>query len=99
MAITGADNELSANDGTGEWEEEQGMETIKGWVRRQITNLRSLSKQKNTWDEVSQAAPLRDFTKERETTRAGQMSAEDQQWEAETQARDRKGQDKTDYSA
>jgi hypothetical protein len=65
------------------------MNTITAWITRQLTALRSLVKRTSTRETISQVRPERDFVQERETARSGQMSAEDQGWEAETRARDR----------
>jgi hypothetical protein len=52
------------------------METITRWINR-------LLKPKQAPTTPSEPVPPRDFAQERETTRTGQMSAEDQAWETQ----------------
>jgi hypothetical protein len=57
------------------------VDAIKTWIRQLIQPKRA---------EVPSEEPAnRDFAGERETDRAGQMTAEDQTWEADTRQRDR----------
>jgi hypothetical protein len=57
------------------------VDAIKSWIRQVIQPKRT---------EVPPVKPAnRDFAGERETVRAGQMTAEDQTWEADTRQRDR----------
>jgi hypothetical protein len=57
------------------------METIKGWIAR-LTNRTSTSPTSDA------TPPTRDFDQERETNRAGQMSADDRAWETESKQRE-----------
>jgi hypothetical protein len=57
------------------------VDAIKSWIRQVIQPKRT---------EVPPVKPAnRDFAGERETDRAGQMTADDQKWEADTRQRDR----------
>ena len=57
------------------------MNTIKTWIAR-------LTHGKHPPPPVDDRSLPRDFEKERETTRAGQLNAEDQAWESDRQHRD-----------
>jgi hypothetical protein len=54
---------------------------IKAWINRLFQPKRLL--------EPPPESPSRDYAQERETTRAGALSAEDQAWQADTRQRDR----------
>ena len=57
------------------------MDKISAWIKRLTQPKRAQM--------PPEAAPSRDYAQERETTRTGQMSAEDRAWEADTRQRDR----------
>ena len=56
------------------------MDTIKTWIAR-------LTRAKHPQALVDDRSLPRDFETERETTRAGQLNAEDQAWESDRQHR------------
>ena len=57
------------------------MDAIKAWINRLMHPTRAQTPQEE--------APSRDYAQERAATRAGQLSAEDKAWEADTRQRDR----------
>ena len=57
------------------------MDAIKAWINRLMHPTRAQT--------PPEKAPSRDYAQERAATRAGQMSAEDKAWEADTRERDR----------
>ena len=57
------------------------MDTIKAWINRLMQPKRAQMPPGESQG--------RDYTQDRETTRAGQLSADDQLWEADTRQRDR----------
>jgi hypothetical protein len=56
------------------------VDTIKTWIAR-------LTQSKHPQPSVDNRQSPRDFTTERETTRAGQLNAEDQAWESDRKQR------------
>jgi hypothetical protein len=68
------------------------VNTITSLIGRLMSKMRSGSARTGTQETTAAGSPPRDFTLERETGRVGNLSAEDQAWEAASRKRNREAQ-------